>query len=95
MGVISDLRGRTFGHLSISTRAQPEIRGGYAWWPCTCECGGKIWAPGNKLQGGRVVSCGCYRADPAVRRAARLRIPARRRREIARMGAAARAKGRV
>ena len=33
MGLITNLRGRTFGRLSISPRAEPEIRANRAWWP--------------------------------------------------------------
>ncbi len=83
---INDLRGRRFGRLQIPTTAEPRIPGHHAEWPYLCDCGAKGWARGTRLTQGRQVSCGCYRADPAVRRAARMRTPAKRRREIARMG---------
>ena len=90
MGVITDLRGRTFGRLTISPRAQPELRNGYAYWPCKCECGGLVNVRGKNLIAGGTVSCGCFRADPALRQGARMKVSAKRRREIAAAGAAAR-----
>ena len=92
MGLITDLRGRTFGRLIISTRAEPVMRHGNAYWPCQCECGNHIEARGSKLQSGRIVSCGCQKADPNIRRAARLQVSAKRRRAIAQMGGRARAR---
>lgn len=88
-GQISDLRGRSFGRLTISLRAVPEIRNGRAWWPCTCECGEQPTVRASRLVQGRQISCGCYRADPVVRQVARLQVPARERKEISRLGAAA------
>lgn len=88
MGAINDLRGRTFGRLTIPAAAEPIIRG-HAMWPCTCECGAQTLVRGSKLLSGLIVSCGCYRADPALRQGARMKVPARRRRQIARMGGAA------
>jgi hypothetical protein len=41
---------------------------------------------GGELRGGRAVSSGVLHASPIVRRAARLRVPKRRRRMIARKG---------
>jgi len=89
-GQISDLRGRTFGRLTVPRKAEPVIKHGNAYWPCVCECGSKHLTRGTKLVNGRIVSCGCQRADSAVRQAARWRTPAKRRRAIARMGAKAR-----
>lgn len=90
MGVITDLRGRRFGRLSISKRAEPAIRNGYAYWPCTCECGEIVTVRGKNLIAGQVVSCGCYRADPALRQGARMKVPEKLRQKIAAAGAAAR-----
>lgn len=91
MGVITNLRGRTFGRLSISNRAEPEIRNGYAYWPCTCECGSRVNIRGKNLVAGQVVSCGCFRSDPAVRQGARMKVSPKRRKQIARAGGNARA----
>lgn len=82
-GVITDLRGQRFGRLRVPARSEPEIRNRRAYWPCVCDCGGMTWVRGTKLREGRIVSCGCYRADPAVRSAARLRIPPKERRRLA------------
>lgn len=90
MGKVTDLRGRVFGRLSIPATAEPQIRDGHAYWPCRCECGAQLWVRGSKLQAGLVVSCGCQRADPEIRRAARWQVPERKRRAIARAGAKAR-----
>ena len=74
MGLITNLRGRTFGRLSISPRAEPEIRANRAWWPCTCECGATLVVAAKRLvlpdgQPGCTRSCGCWRADPVLRQA--------------------------
>jgi hypothetical protein len=97
MGAITDLRGRTFGRLSISNRAEPVSRNGRAWWPCFCECGREVLVMGKRLlipdgQPGCTRSCGCWRADPDVRQAARMKVSPRRRRQIARAGGLARMK---
>lgn len=84
-GLISDLRGRRFGRLTIPRTAEPEIRERKAYWPCVCDCGAQKWVRGTKLSEGRIVSCGCWRADPAVRSAARLTIPPERRKQLAAM----------
>jgi hypothetical protein len=73
----TDLRGRTFGRLKV--REFAEIRGGYAYWKCDCECGATDYlVRGKNLiaaeKAGRAISCGCYRADSTVRLAARLKI---------------------
>jgi hypothetical protein len=72
MGQVKNLRGKRFGHLQVPEGAEPEMRGGHACWPVICsKCGTKKWVRGTKLQAGSTVSCGCERADPDVRRAAR------------------------
>ena len=86
LGKINDLRGRRFGRLTIAADAEPDLRDGHARWPCVCDCGAHSLPRGSKLLAGLIVSCGCARADPAVRQAARMRTPAKRHREIARAG---------
>ncbi len=58
--------------------------GGGALWRCACDCGGETKVRSQTLRDGIVVSCGCYRADPAVRREARLKTDEDVRRESAR-----------
>ena len=73
---VTDLSGRTFGRLTV--RALAAVRDGDAYWTCDCACG----TVGKEIRGKNltkklhpVVSCGCYRADPITRRAARLSMP--------------------
>lgn len=80
-----DLRGRRFGRLRVPPRAEYEYHHGRVYWPVVCECGAEKLVRASKLTEGRTVSCGCWRADPAVRSAARLQIPPARR-ELARIG---------
>jgi hypothetical protein len=86
----NDLRGRRFGRLAVPADAEPDLGDGHARWPCLCDCGSRSLVRGSKLVAGVIVSCGCWRADPAVRQAARLQMPVKRRREIAGMGGRAR-----
>ena len=69
--VISDLRGRRFGRLTIPSNAEPEIRNRHAYWPVICQCGAQKYVRGAGLVEGRIKSCGCLRADSKVRSAAR------------------------
>jgi hypothetical protein len=86
MGV-RDLKGQTFDRLAVLEEA--GVRDSKMYWLCQCDCGNRVTVRGTRLTQGRTVSCGCYRADPAIRSAARMQIPARRRKQIARMGGAA------
>jgi len=82
------LKGRRFGRLKVVELHHVVGRHGY--WTCQCDCGSQSKEiRDTKLTSGRTVSCGCWRANPAVRQAARLVVPAERRQEIARMGSAA------
>jgi hypothetical protein len=96
MREVTNLRGRRFGRLRVPTDAEYEIRdyvpgkGGKAYWPTVCDCGNEQTVRGTKLTREETVSCGCQKADPEVRREARLQTPARRRKAISREGAAAR-----
>jgi hypothetical protein len=89
MGAVTDLRGRTFGRLTISRHAEPVIRNGRACWPCSCECGNAKLVSSKNLIAGNTVSCGCWRADPNLRQGARMKVSPRRRRAIAKLGGAA------
>lgn len=89
-----DETGRRYGRLVVREYVGVDLRD-CALWRVVCDCGRERIVRGGKLRAGRVVSCGCERADPAVRRAAREKVPARRRREIARMGQRACAEARA
>ena len=90
LGKIADLRGRRFGRLTVPTDAEPEIRNRAAYWPCVCDCGQRKYIRAAKLKSSRIVSCGCFRADPAIRQAARMTISARRRKQNAKTAAMSR-----
>lgn len=87
-GKIRDLRGARFGRLVV--RELEAIRDRHAYWRCDCDCGATCVTKSQRLTGGRVVSCGCFRADPAVRHAARMRTNPKTRTRIARLGGEAR-----
>ena len=59
-----------------------------------CACGNRVMVRGAELRYGRLVSCGCALRDSVVRRKARMKVPVHRRRQIARLGAAAAVKAR-
>jgi hypothetical protein len=92
---VTDLVGRRFGSLVVASldeattaeeRRKYPSRGGHTYWRCRCDCGAEVSVRSNGLTSGRTVSCGCWRATPAVRQAARMQTPPERRVEIARLG---------
>ncbi|MCC6301777.1 MAG: hypothetical protein IT489_03135 [Gammaproteobacteria bacterium] len=89
-----DEAGHRYGRLVVLDYAGREggaaAPHGPAVWRCRCDCGALHLVRGARLRAGRVVSCGCERSDPAIRQAARLKVPPKRRRAIAKLGAAAR-----
>lgn len=91
--LIRDLSGRSFGRLAVV--AYSRSAHGHAYWRCRCECGAEPEVRGTRLVTGRIVSCGCWRADHDIRQAARMKVSARRRRSIAKAGARARAERRL
>ena len=88
---VHNLAGRVFGRWTVAEYSRSLGRHSY-WW-CRCACGNTDEIRGSHLvryeRLGRMQSCGCWRADSDVRRAARLAMPAERRIEIAHMGGAA------
>ena len=56
-----DLRGRTFGKLTVLDRA--ENKGGRTAWKCRCNCGKLINATSFELKNGRKTDCGCGKRE--------------------------------
>jgi hypothetical protein len=97
---VEDLRGMKFGMLRVRAFAGMGKEGSY--WCCECDCGSLCRVPRRRLLGhsrgkgrapGIQVSCGCRRADPAVRKAARRKVDPARRAEICDAARAARKHG--
>ena len=61
-----ELSGQQFGRLYVDGFAYSE--GGKAFWTCVCDCGNETDVRSDHLQVGRVVSCGCKRAEGAANR---------------------------
>lgn len=81
---VRSLIGARFGRLLVKHFAGMQAHKSY--WCCECDCGNLCRVRGEMLLGTSKNksqrSCGCERADPAVRLAARLKVPAKRRAEI-------------
>jgi hypothetical protein len=61
-----DLTGRRFGRLvviGLLWRAEEPAGGKPIVWLCQCDCGSTSQSHGGPLRDGRVVSCGCHRAN--------------------------------
>ena len=80
--------GRKFNRLRVRYALEPD-RFGKPYFCCVCDCGATCRVRASKLLSGRQKSCGCYRADPKVRREARMKVPAAKRKAIAKKGQAA------
>jgi hypothetical protein len=85
---VKSLIGCRFGRLLVRYYAGADKHGKSAWC-CVCDCGTILRVPGERLLGNTgkdsghgQKSCGCERADSGIRRAARLKVPAKRRAEI-------------
>lgn len=72
------------GRLTILEPA--GLRDGRVYWLCRCACGNLAVAREEKLTIGRIVSCGCWRADSDVRRTAREQVEPAKRKAIAAKG---------
>ncbi|HEX3016407.1 MAG TPA: hypothetical protein VHP31_00940 [Caproicibacter sp.] len=59
-----NLLGKTFGRLTVISRASNDKRG-KARWLCKCKCGGRKIILADSLISGRTKSCGCYRKETA------------------------------
>lgn len=56
-----DLTGRVFGHLRVEGQEPSAM--GKTRWRCKCQCGVVIITRADRLKGGRVKSCGCYKVE--------------------------------
>ena len=83
---VTDETGHRYSMLTVIEYAHASSGKGRAAWLCRCECGNERIVPGKKLRQGKQISCGCSRAIPAIRQAARMKISARRRKQIALLG---------
>lgn len=63
-----DLTGQRFGRLVVVSRA--DSKGNMSRWNCTCDCGGETVVYSNNLRRGYTQSCGCYRHECELERAA-------------------------
>ena len=61
MTVLRDLRGLSFGRLTVVERG-PDKRGHRTWW-CVCSCGERLLVDGGNLVSGHTRSCGCLRVE--------------------------------
>lgn len=66
MGKLADLTGQTFGRMTALTR-KASIDGN-ARWECRCACGTIKTVYAQDLKKGKVVSCGCHKAEMASKR---------------------------
>ena len=71
----TDLTGRTFGKLTILSRAENYIsKSGkkYSMWLCLCECGKTKTVRGCNLTSGKVKDCGCQKENKIIENNKRL-----------------------
>ena len=66
MGKLIDETGKTYGYLTVISRA--ESKDGRAMWKCKCKCGNKCIVPGKVLRSGHTQSCGCLKIERTVAR---------------------------
>jgi hypothetical protein len=87
---VKSLIGCRYGRLLVRYYAGQD-KHGKSYWCCICDCGtvcrvmgARLLGTTTKEKGHTTKSCGCEKADPGVRKAARLKVPAKRRQEICR-----------
>lgn len=61
--LLNDLTGKTFGHLTVISRAEdyiaPKTNKRYVQWLCKCICGKETIVTASNLLTGNIKSCGC------------------------------------
>lgn len=63
--VIAPLAGKTFGRLTVLSRAPNNVHN-QPLWLCRCECGSEKIAAGGSLVRGSTKSCGCLAREKAA-----------------------------
>lgn len=66
-----DLTGRTFGRLTVISRAEDYIssQGNMStMWNCKCSCGNELVVNGGSLRQHKQISCGCYLKEIMIER---------------------------
>jgi hypothetical protein len=58
-----DLRGESFGRLTVVSRTANRAGGKHVAWHCRCDCGREIVATSVHLRAGHTRSCGCLLSD--------------------------------
>ena len=62
MGTLIDMVGLRFSRLLVQHKSERHSPAG-ALWVCLCDCGRQTTVAAGKLRSGKIVSCGCYRAE--------------------------------
>lgn len=58
-----DIKGKTFGRLTVLEKTGERTKGGAVIWKCRCACGNETTASQDQLASGQKVSCGCKKAE--------------------------------
>ena len=76
MGRKKNLKGQTFGRLTVLYEAEPQYTSGgnrKVMWHCKCDCGNEKDIPSGDLLSGHTKSCGCYNLEIAAKRMSKIR----------------------
>lgn len=71
----ANLEGAKFGRLSVE-QCLGVAKGGYRWWGCVCECGGRIAAKSREIRRGHTQSCGCLQREIRASKGGQNKLPA-------------------
>ena len=63
MPKILDLRGKTFGRLTVIEPTERRDCKGSIYWRCKCACGNETVVTGDCLVNGNTISCGCRKQE--------------------------------
>jgi hypothetical protein len=62
---VIDLAYQRFGRLLVLNKY--EVRNGYTYWWCVCDCSVQKWVPASSLRSGDSQSCGCLRFGAQIK----------------------------